>query len=256
MQKEYYYYIDESGDLNIESKSKIFILGCIITDTPQNLKDEFIHLMNDLENDMYFLRHRKQIMNEGFHACSNHPDIYSHFVRFIQVLNFRCYFVVINKTSEYFKNLIQNTTPDQIYNDCIKKLLQDRLVKRKLDINFLIFEQNLSNPSPERLDRREKEIIGILDEINRDLIQKGYIEKEILTEIVLSNKSENILSIVDYVSHILSKIFEGKNGKVENFMKENYRLIEPKIGCIHIVDQKKYIEPRKKVFDIENALIK
>jgi hypothetical protein len=212
--------------------------------------------MYDLDNDMFYLRHKKQILKEGFHACSNHPDIYAHFVRFIHALNFRGYFIVLDKTSEYFKKITTTKTPDLIYNDCIIKLLRDRLIKRKLDINHLVFEQNLSNPSPGRLEKRKLEIINLIDELNEDFAQRGLIRNNIKFSIELATKTENILSIVDYVSHVLCKVFEGKNGKVENFMKENYQLIEPKIACIHLVDKNIYIKTRNRSLDIDNVLIK
>ncbi len=255
-----YIYIDEAGDLNENSKSKVFILGCIITDSPELLLNGFSKLKFDMERDLFLLRHKDQFNKEGFHACTNHPDLYSYFLKFIYPLNFRCYFIVINKTSEKFKELKLKSN-EEIYNDCIKLLLKDRLVKRKLELNHLIFEQNLPNPSKTRLLNRKNELIKIIENINDLLIEKKYINQSLRFSVELKDKNEELLSIVDYACHIVSKIYEGKidnnnNRKVEKSMKENYKLFEPKIGSIHDLFKNVYYKIRRKSLDIDGVFIK
>jgi len=41
------------------------------------------------------------------------------------------------------------------------------------------------------------------------------------------------------------KVYEGKNGKVENYMKENYRLVEPKIAAFMMLLMEYSTNPEK-----------
>lgn len=145
--KNYCFVIDEAGSLETTIASKIFLMGCVITSKPEERRTEIDSFMKQLKNNIYFQRHIEQIKKEGLHACSNHPDIYVEVIKFLSVLDFRYYCIVINKTTPYFKNLIDNKTNQEIYDDCIKILISDRLVKKKDDYNTIIFEQNLSTPS-------------------------------------------------------------------------------------------------------------
>ena len=59
-----YIYIDEAGDL--DNQSKVFLMGCIITDTPEDLLREISLLKTSIFNSGYLNRFRKEFLNTGF----------------------------------------------------------------------------------------------------------------------------------------------------------------------------------------------
>jgi hypothetical protein len=248
-------FIDEAGDL--DSQSKIFLMGCIITDTPDDLLNEISLLKDSILNSGYFNRFRAKFQETGFHASTNHPDIYSRFVALLPRLNFRYFALILNKMSRYYDKMVTTKSKNAIYDDALKSLLKDRLIKRTDDTNMLFFEQNLANPSLVRINARKKQLESVISELGNSLVLKTDKEKGLQYKIsVQDKKSQPLFCIVDYMNHIVMKVYEGKQGKVENYMKENYRLIEPKIGCIHDVANKTFHKPRKKGIDVDSSFIK
>lgn len=231
-------------------------MGCIITDTPEDLLREISLLKTSILNSGYLNRFRKEFLKTGFHACSNHLDIYGRFVALLPRLNFRYFALILNKQSEYYSTLVKTKSKEDIYDGLLKSLLKDRLLKRIDDTNTISVEQNLSNPSESRVNTRKKQLVSIISELNNNVIKKKTTGKSLQYEVFVQDKNNQpLFSIVDYMNHIVMKIYEGKHGKVENYMKENFRLIEPKIGCIHDVANKTFHKPRKKGIDIDSSFV-
>ncbi|MCX5810839.1 MAG: hypothetical protein NTX36_15960 [Proteobacteria bacterium] len=254
MPKTNYYFIDEAGDLNDQSKT--FLFGCIITDTPEDLLNDIECLESEIINSGYYYRFRDDFLKTGFHASKNHLDIYGRFVALLATMNFRAYAVILNKRTEYFKKIVSSQSKNQIYDSLIKILLKDRLKKRAEDTNQLFFEQNLSGPTPHRIELRERELSDIIEVINNELSESNLTRARLAFQVSLQNKKEQkIFAVVDYINHIITKVYEGRNNNVQKFMKENFRLIEPKIGCIHDVVKKTFHMPRKKVLEIDNEFV-
>lgn len=251
--KENYFLVDESGNLN--NNSKVFVLGCVITDDEVTLRYNIQNFLNGIKNDIYLSRYWKQIDKDGLHACSNHPDIYSRFVQLLNQLNFRAYFVVVDKTSTFFKEKKVAIDSLQFYDECIYILLKDRLVKRKLDSNNIVFEQNTSKSTPDAIKKRTQEIAGVIRNIQLALIEEGHISKDLIYQVKLVDKSDILISVVDYMNHIVSKIYEGRNGKRETNMLLNYQLIEPKIGCIYDAANREFLKLRNRGLDVDNIFI-
>jgi hypothetical protein len=247
-------YIDEAGDLN--DQSKYFLVGCIITDSPDDLLKEIGLLESEIENRGYYSRFRKEFLKKGFHASTNHPDIYGQFVALLPRLNFRYYALILNKNSEYFFETITSKSKEAVYDNSLKSLLKDRLLKRKDTLNRLFFEQNLPNPTESRISLREEQLRALMAGLNDEMIKKGLIKKNLQYEVRVQNKkTQPLFAVVDFMNHIVMKVYEGRHGKVEEYMKENYRLLEPKIGCIHDVANRKFYKPRKKGIDIDNIFV-
>lgn len=248
--KESYYYIDESGDLSPvkKNRSKVFIIGCAIIDNIEKNKENIKKLKTDLNDSAFFERHKK---NKYFHACEDHLDIYARYVDLLNSLDFRAYVIVLNKKSEYFDKLIKSKSQKEIYESLVSKLLSDRLLRRRLDNHFLIFER-LGNKLENEKEEKEK----ILDGINNTLKDKALIESDLKFSVDIRNKEEKLLSIIDYVMHIIGRLYEGKDGKVENYMKYNFELIEPKIALVVDLVKNKYFNPRKELVNINDFYIK
>jgi len=213
------------------------------------------HLEEEIKNSRYYYRFRNDFLKTGFHASENHPDIYGRFVALLTALNFRAYAVILNKHTKYFEMIIGSQSKKQIYDDLIKTLLRDRLKKRAEDINYLFFEQNLSGPSRHRIKLRERELQEIIEALNYEISQSNLTQTRMCRVSLQKKKEQKLFAVVDYVNHIITKVYEGKNGNVKRFMRENYRLIEPKIGCIHDVANKTFHMPRRKALEIDNEFI-
>jgi len=249
-----YFYIDEAGDLN--GQSKCFLIGCIITDSPDDILKEIDLLEREINNRGYYNRHRSKFRETGFHASTNHPDIYGQFVALLPRLNFRYYALILDKRSEYYLVTISSKSKEEIYDNLLKLLLKDRLLKRKGAINNIYFEQNLPNPTTTRITMRVKQLMSIISEIDNELINKKLLSENLQFEVRVENKkTQPLFPVVDYMNHIVMKVYEGKNGKVEIYMKENYQLVEPKIGCIYDVARRIFHKPRKKGIDIDSIFV-
>ena len=145
---------------------------------------------------------------------------------------------------------MKDKSEKEIYNDLIFKLLYDRLLKRKNSINLLTFER-LNN----KLNKEKEEKESIIFNINKVLKDKALIKSDLNFSVKIEDKNDPLLSIVDYVIHIIGRLYEGKNGKVENYMKHNFRLLEPKIALILDIANNKYYKPRTEKINIENLFI-
>ena len=160
----------------------------------------------------------------------------------------------MDKRSEYYLKTKGTRSKEEIYDDMVKSLLKDRLIKRKRDYNKIYFEQNLSNPTEFRISARQKQLQSLVESLSKEIMRNGLISKNLQYEISVQNKkAQSLFTIVDFMNHIVLKIYEGKEGKVERFMKENYRLVGPKIGCIHDIACGIFNKPRKKEIDVDST---
>jgi len=236
MQKEIYYYIDETGSINGNSKS--FILSCCVTDEPNILKEKIKFLRKEIENDIYFKSIDKKFKEQGFHACENHFDIRAKFYGLLPLLNFRAYILVLRKETNYFKSLKgENLTDVEIYDRCIQKLLYDRLLKNRNNNNILIFEQ-FGNKN----QKREKEIELIINNIKNEIYNNH--ELKIIYNLQIKDKSEILLSITDYINYIIHRLVEKEPPER---MLQNFQLVEPKIGLLYLMDSDIFYSRKNKI---------
>lgn len=239
--KENYFYIDESG--GIESNSKFFILGCYKTDTPEFLSSSLSELKNEILESPIYATLRKDFLNYGIHACKNHQDIRIRFYNLISTLNIRAYILLLDKNSDFFKDLMSKGIPsNEIYKLCIHKLLKDRLIKNRFDKNILIFEQYGNN-----INKWQNSIEEVISNIKNDIEKTSNIDCQ--CEIFIHDKSDINLSIVDYLNYIFSHCFELKEPWPR--MIDNFNIIEPKIGLIYKLDKDLFYDKNKR-FDIKN----
>ena len=131
METRTHIYIDESGDLTpiLTGGKSIFLIGCVITDDPVSLNKRISELKENIKNSAYFFRYKEDFEKYGFHASTNHFDIYGKFVELLNTLNFRAYVVLIDKTNGDFS--VTSEQYKEYYFSLLKTLLKDRLLKRK-----------------------------------------------------------------------------------------------------------------------------
>ncbi len=242
MEEKTYIYIDESGDIApiSEGGKPLFLVGCVITDDPISLNESIAELKEMIKNSAYFFRHKENFEKEGFHASTNHPDIYAKFVELLNTLNFRAYVVFADKTSDSFSEAIKQH-PD-FYSFLLKILLKDRLLKRRDEKIHIVLEQNTTKRTIEKAA-----VAAVLKEVNDSLISEGLITHPIDVTFGIQGKNEDAgVDVVDYVNHVIYTAKVGdKNGVPQTRYKENLALIEPKMALVRDLLNKRYYEGRK-----------
>lgn len=238
--KTFSYYIDESGHIN--NNQPVFLYGCIKTDTPNLSIDAIKLLKEELKDELYFVEYLEEI-EKGFHACENHPDIKTHFYKILPLLNYRVYFEIIYKNSQFFIDLKDQKQDHEIIAKMLKNLI-NRMVLKEKDCKHIFYI--------EELEVQKKSLNDILIEIFN-----SYIGIEIEYHIV--SKGDENLSITDYINYNLFNIFvesddkkfKEKNQRVIN----NFNILKEKIALIHFWNNDSFysrIGKPEKFIEIDN----
>jgi len=147
MKRTNYFYIDESGAVN--NNQNVFIHGCIKTSTLEVLSDALIELKDDLLTNIYFKDFWSRILTQGFHATENHPDIMADLYKLLPMMNYRSYFTVLNKDSEFFKKMAETKDESEIFQESLRLLLRDRILSTKGDKkHFLLRDHSITEELP------------------------------------------------------------------------------------------------------------
>jgi hypothetical protein len=226
MKKTNYFYIDEAGHIN--NNSTIFIHGCVKTDSPETLLESINEITDEILNDDYFIEDIETIKQQGFHATENHPDVRKHYYKRLHYFNFRAYFVVVNKNSEYFKNLKDEKDDFEIFEIFLKKLIKDRIQSNKNDKNIFYFED---------IEIAKKSFKKIVKDIFESFDETFDLEYHITGKELIN------LSIIDYLNYILYSIL--KSDKKDDRMEKNFNLISPRIGVINILHKNVFLGRKK-----------
>lgn len=246
MKKTNYFYIDEAGSLG--NNSDVFIHGCIKTDTSIILEDALTELKNDLLDELYFEGLNERIKKEGFHAAANHPDVKAQVYKLLPHLDYRGYFVILDKTTAYYKKLKEQKKDYEIFEYTLHKLLKDRIIKNKADKNVFYFE---------RINIKKKALSVILKDFFNSFDSSYDCEYHIV------GKEVDNIAVIDYLNYILIKILKNlkmskdeKKLKVDR-MKLNFNLINSKIGIINILHCNTFLSRKKgagKSIEYENLI--
>jgi len=227
IKKVNYFYIDESGSIN--NDSSVFIHGCIKTDSPNTISEALKKLKEDLEDSLYYNEFSKRIKTEGFHATENNIDMRADVYKLLPLLDYRSYFVILNKETDYFKELKKKSEEHEIFYLTLKRLLHDRIVRNKDAKNIFIFETiQISQKSLNSI------LIDFFSEYDGSYDCEYYIV----------GKEEENMGVIDYLNFIFNKVLE--DVKPMKRMFQNFDLVAPKIGVICIVNKNVYLSRKKK----------
>ncbi len=231
----------------INGGGPLFLIGCVITDNPTLLNKKINDLKEEIKNSAYYFRNKENFDKDGFHASTNHPDIYGRFIALLNTLNFRSYAVFADKTNENYQDTLKRHP--EFYSFLLKILLKDRILKRRDEKIHIVLEQGSTKRTIEKTT-----VATVLDEINKSLIEEGFITKPIDITFSIQGKNEdNGLSVVDYINHIIYTAKVGDSeGKKFPRAEQNLALVEPKIAVVYDLLNKRYFEGRKetsKLFD-------
>jgi hypothetical protein len=245
-----HYFIDEAGDLEIgRGASEYFLIGCVTTDNPRAISSKLNALRRQIFESATLSRHWANFRKQGFHATSNHPDIYSRFIGFLNTAEFRTYFVIVKKGTAEFRNLIRRIGKEAFYDELVKVVLLDRIIKDNGDAITISFEQNLPRPTKGNMDRRRVALRHVVRQtIERALAKKRTARKPGIKVKLEDKISEPRLALVDYMDHVLLSYLV-KKGRTPGAVS-NYLLLEKKIGIIHNYLGRTFHQPRKNPFRI------
>lgn len=221
-----YFYIDESG--NINNDSKIFILGCIKTDSPTTINDALVKLKSELASEIYYQNFKKQILEKGFHATENTMDMRAELYKLLPLMNYRAYFVITKKDSDYFKNSMKAKDESEFYAYNLKKLLEDRISSHRGDKNIFYFET---------IQLQKKSLSRVLDDFF------AAYSDEYDNEYFIVGKDEENLAIIDYLNFIFNYLLT--NPKPIERMELNLGLVSPKIGTVHLLHKNIFLARQK-----------
>lgn len=224
--KTNYFYIDESGGIN--NDSKIFVHGCIKTDSPETISSALLKLKEELTDSLYYSEFSKRIKEEGFHATENNIDMRADVYKLLPLLDYRSYYVIINKETNYFKELKNNLEEHEIYSKSLRQLLRDRIIGNKEAKNIFIFETIKISNKPLKL---------ILSEFFSEFETAYNCEYRIV------GKEEENMGVIDYLNFIFNHILSEE--KPMKRMLQNFQLISPKIGVINILNKGVFLSRRK-----------
>lgn len=230
--KTNYFYIDESG--NINNNSELFLHGCIKTDSPNAINKALQKIKNELENDIYFEDLQERILNEGFHATENHIDMRTSVYKVLPLLDYRAYFVITNKKSEFFKEFMKEKDESEFFKYSLKKLIKDRITKNKNDINIFYFET---------IELQKKSLKTVLNELFEELKNINEYEYHIV------GKEEENMGIIDYLNYLIFHVIS-KDLPMER-MQHNFKLVAPKIALIALPHNGIFLSRKKpKKFEV------
>lgn len=232
MKKTNYFYIDEGG--SVGSNSDFFIHGCIKTDSTRVLENALLKLREEIIDNLYYEEFVERIKEEGFHAVDNHPDIKTEFYKLLPLLNYRAYFVILNKKSDFYYKLSQEKEEFEIFEYSLNKLLKDRIIKNRHDKNVFYFE---------RIDIKKRSLNTILKNIFDGLDSSYDCEYHIV------GKEVENLAVIDYLNYIFVQIYKGlARSKKDEFdrMKLNFNLVKSKIGVINMLHNDVFLSRKKK----------
>ena len=211
-------------------------MGCYVTDDVESIEIKLSQLQDDLSKELYFEPYVKSMdKNKGFHAVEDHFDIRSRVYSLIPLLNFRSYFVILNKNKERVND------EKQTYLMLLNSLLKNRLIKNKMFENIVFFEKlTFKNYSQkEILSEYFKEFINI--KVTFEIIDKC-----------------NLLSLIDYQNYVLYTLLKDSDQiRKEIRMVQNFENLQPKIGLIQIANSNYFFTRFKKytILDVYNTLI-
>jgi hypothetical protein len=229
-EKVNYFYIDESG--SISNNQSIFIHGCVKTDSPHTLSDALDKIKSNWTKLLYYSELKDKISKQGFHAVENNLDMKADVYKILPLLDYRSYFVITNKNSDYFKNIMIGKDESDFFAISLKKLLHDRIISTLNDKNFFYFETiKLTKTS--------------LKQIVENLFSQ-YPNYDYKYEIV--GKEEENLGIIDYLNYLFFHIFGDKkeDEKPMPRMLMNLDLASPKIALINFPHKNIFLSRKKK----------
>lgn len=253
-QNFYHRFIDETGDLTIYGKgkkdiigtegvSKTFAIGMVsIKDDLDEVREKITSLILEIESYEYVknIPSIKRRIDSGgfyFHAKDDVGEIRSKFFDLLKTIDFSLEIYVARKRMDIFHK--NHNNENEFYADILSHLLKNKLDKySRLVLNIA---QRGSSTSEVNLEiSRDKAF-------DRSSLANGKKCKVVFN--VQDFKNEPLLSITDYASWAVQRVFEMGDTRHYDFIQEKISLV------VDIYDFTKY-KGSKNYYTKENPLTK
>lgn len=206
MKKQYYFFIDESGDPNFYARRKrplwteptfepILMLGMVVVEDRKALRQAILDFQNQLLTDPLFNTiHSVSQPNWFLHASKDHVDIRLKFIEFLRAQpDVKSYVVIGRKIPEIFHNK-HNGNASEFYFDLLNKLLSRFDFEEDVECT-LYLSQRQSNSV-------EKFIAALKKALIRQ--NKLFSHTQFNCSIVLSRENPE-MSVVDYYLWVVKR---------------------------------------------------
>jgi hypothetical protein len=213
-----YYFIDESG---LDKETKILLVGLVILDNPQIIRDRIEELRQDILHDPNMRTIPsviKSLKRIGFHYSEDSLDVRRLFIDFLSMQTFQAYISFVNK--------------DKLDNhQCNLKNLHKRLIQKVLFDRIMDHKSKTIHISIEKPYRETISITELINDVVTGINKRAKVD---ITPPVIKypGKEETCLSLSDYVCGVF-KAHYLKLGDTDNFEKRDFRRIGGKIRVIH-----------------------
>ena len=212
-----YYFIDESG---VDKETKILVVGLVILDNPQIIRDKIEELRQDILHDPNLRTIpsvTKSLKSIGFHYSEDSLEVRRLFIDFLAMQTFQAYISFVDKDKLDNQYNLKN-----IHKRLIQKVLFDRIMDHKKKTIHICIEKPF------------KETILITELINSAVTEIENRANVNITPPVIRylGKEESCLSLADYVCGVFKSHYL-KLKDMNNFEKRDFKRIGGKIRVIH-----------------------
>lgn len=234
-----HYFVDESGDLTLFNKkgqivigkegvSKFFIVGVADSPEPEALSVKLAELRKSLLTDPYYKNVPSMIIDSKktalmFHAKNDLPEVRREVFQIIQTSSIKVFAAVRRKNelakfaSDYFKMSGKKLTENEIYDDLIKRLFRNML--HKAENNIIIF-------SKRGITNRTNALAGAIAKAkkNFEFAYNKKSDKQVIIQSAFADEYAG-LQVIDYYLWALQRLFEKKEIRFYEYIKQDFRLI-------------------------------
>jgi len=231
---EYHRFLDEAGDTTFYGKGRIpilgengvsntFILGMLKINQPlEPLRKRIVDFCKVVQNNRYYKNVPsvvKRVSKGNFylHAKDDLPEIRKEYYDFIQSVDCSYQAVVGRKIITLFEKK-HNGKETEFYADLLSHLLKDKF---SIDRSFVLNVAERANSTA--INNLEK---GLIKAENR--FKNKYPNKDIVAKVSFSiqkYQNEPILSITDYLSWAVQRVFEKGETRFYDYMIDKISLV-------------------------------
>lgn len=253
-QSEYTKFIDETGDMSFfergggsalgkEGVSRTFAIGMVKMKAPLEVtREEILDLCKQVEQDRYLnaIPSVKKKINSGgfyFHAKDDTPEVREKFFKYLDQLGFSLQIIVARKRLDIFIKK-HNSNENEFYADILGHLLKDKMTKySRLVLNIA---QRGSATSSINLDLAKNKALG--------RFRKNNPDKESRCRVVFNVqdfKKEPILSVADYASWAVQRVFERGDTRHYDYIQGKVSSIVDLYDYKNFANWGNYYSPKK-----------
>jgi hypothetical protein len=223
MTKQYYFFIDESGNPDFYAKrhrplwtepnfDPVLMLGMIVVENRKDLRKKVLGFQNRILTDPLFNSIFSVNQPNWFlHASQDHVEVRLKFIEFLrEQTNIKCYVVIGRKNPDIFHNK-HNSKASEFYFELLDKLLT-RFNYEKDDNCTLYLSQRQSNTVEKFTNALEK----ALKKQHKQLTHANFA-----CSIVLSKENPE-MSVIDYYLWVLKRYISENERRYFTALESNF----------------------------------